>query len=468
MKYPVRSVLFALLGILTFSQAFADELDEYVRREMNFLRIPGLSMAIKHGDLPTRIEGYGSANLETMTPIAADTVFQIGSLTKSFTATAVMLLVEEGKVALDDKITARLSGLPASWDQVTIRQLLSHTSGIKEYTTQDGMEQRRRLDSRPEELLGLVTAAPLEFSPGSRHSYSNTNYLLLALLIEQLSGRSYARFLAERILTPLEMTQTRVNDPAEIVPHRAQGYVRVPGRIQNAAFFSTANALGAGDLISSARDLTRWDAALNSGKLLSKARLEEMWTPAALSPGGAAPYGFGWGTKTEKGNRLITHGGNISGFSSAYLYCPELRLTVVVLTNLGDINAEKLAAGIAGKIEPGLARQPRPPIADSDPQLTARLQRVFLGMMMGDMNAGDFDEQLNRDLGPRIRPTAEAKMDSAENGRLERFELVARQSTDKGLALQYRATFEYRMRAIVFITLDAHGKISSWGVRPAD
>jgi len=456
-------VLFLLITVTVIARA--DKVDDYIKAEMHRNRIPGLSLAIVRDSKVVRATGYGFANVELSVPAAENTVYQIGSITKQFTATMVMMLVVENKVRLDDKITARISNLPASWSDVTIRQLLTHTSGIKDYTEVEGFERRRRVESTQAELLELVETEKLQFTPGEEWRYCNTNYLLLGMLIEQVTGKKYYQFLFERILKPLGMTQTHVNDRQAIIANRATGYIRIPGNLQNAPYFSPANAFGAGDLISTVEDMVKWDAALYSERLLKASSLEEMWTPVVLSKGGTAEYGFGWDVKSENGHRLIAHGGNITGFSCGILRFVNDKLTVIVLTNFGSINAEAIAQGVAAQIQPELAKKIEEPIVDPDPKTTELIRRAFKGMMIGEMDHHLFGEQLNRELGPKISQGKEqAKVFNSDNGPMEKFEILEMKATDQGMQLRYRAVFEYR-RMIVYAGLDKAGKITNWGVR---
>ncbi|HTQ95706.1 MAG TPA: serine hydrolase domain-containing protein [Candidatus Acidoferrum sp.] len=443
-------------------------MDDYIKNEMRHQRIPGLAMAIVRG-ADVRKQGYGLANLEDGAPVTTQTVFQIGSMTKQFTSFAVMLLVEEGKVSLDNKLGTYLPEVPAVCRDVTIRQLLSHTSGIKDYTEQPGLDAIRRLDQLPQQLLNIIANQPLDFPSGTRFAYSNTNYLLLGMLIEKVSKQSYDDFLTQRIFTPLEMMQTRVNHSADIIPYRAQGYSRIPGQTQNADYFSPSNAFGGGNLVSSMDDLVKWEEALSEHKLLKPESYTAMWTSAS-NQNDVFPYGFGWSINKQNGHRLISHAGNISGFSSAILRFPDDRLTVILLTNLGNFNADRIALGIAGRVDPALANPVSQPINDPDPATTLHLKHVFLGMMSGQMDPQDFSEKINRELGPLIQKgSAQAKIQAADRGNLESFDLVRLKTTQDGKELQYRAVFEYQMRVNVYVTLDSTGKITNWGVAgPAD
>ncbi len=469
MKYFRKRVWCIPASLLVFFPsvvARADALDDYIQQEMHHRRIPGLAVALVHrnGEVDTR--AYGQANIESGSPVTSSSVFEIGSLTKQFTAAAVLMLVEEGRLSLEDKTSAHLTGIPAGWQAVTIRQLLNHTSGIKDFLDQPGFNAMRRSDHTPNDLLALVTGEPLDFPPGAKFEYSNSNYLLLGMLIEHLSGQPYGQFLHDRIFAPLGMHHTRTNKSAEIIVGRVRGYTRVPGQTQNAVFFSPTNAFGAGNLISNITDLARWDAALYEGKLLTPESYRELWTPSSASQADGDPYGFGWDIKTENEHRLFAHAGNITGFSSAILHYPDDHFTLIVLTNLGFFNAERLALSIAREVEPTLVHPLPVAVEDPDPKTTARLRHLFLGMMSGEMRSADFSDKLDRELGPQIRQgQAESRLQAAENGRLESFELLEREESEQGLSLVYRAAFEYRTRVKVFISLDHSGRITKWGVR---
>jgi D-alanyl-D-alanine carboxypeptidase len=463
--FPGLLIFFAVAAPICVQ---ADTVDDYIKNEMRHQRIPGLAMAIVRG-ADVRRQGYGLANLEDGTPVTTQTVFQIGSMTKQFTSFAIMLLVEEGKLSLDNKLGTYLPEVPAVCRDVTIRQLLSHTSGITNYTEQPGLDAVRRLDQQPQQLLNLIANQPLDFPSGTRFAYSNTNYLLLGMLIEQVSKKSYDDFLTQRIFTPLGMTQTRVNHSADIIAHRAQGYSRIPGHTQNADYFNPSNALGGGNLVSSIDDLVKWEQALSEQKLLKPESYTAMWTSAS-NQNDVFPYGFGWSINKENGHRSISHAGNISGFSSAILRFPDDHLTVILLTNLGNFNADRIALGIAGRVDAAFAKPASPPISDPDPATTSHLRNVFLGMMSGQMNPQDFSGKINRELGPLIQKgSAEATIQAADRGTLESFELIQVKTTSAGKELQYRAVFEYQMRVNVYVTLDSSGKITNWGVAgPAD
>ena len=328
---------------LTTGPSASVSIDDYVEGRMNKRHIPGVSVAIVHNGKVVHAKGYGLANVELSVPATENTVYQLASVTKTFTATAIMMLARDGKLGLDDKITARLPDLPKTWEEVTIRQLLNHTSGIKSYTSVRDFHKTARKDYAQREILDLVAKEPVEFAPGEKWNYNNSGYFLLGMLIEKVTGKKYGEFLDERILKPLGMTQTRVNDLQAVIPNRAQGYSWDGKELRNGEYVSPTQPFSAGMLVSSVGDLVKWDLALRSEALLKKSTLDQMWTPTKLSKGGEADYGFGWSIGKVAGHRLIAHGGGIPGFSTQLSRFVDDDLTVIVLTNADNGNAGAIA-----------------------------------------------------------------------------------------------------------------------------
>jgi len=324
----------------------ADRIDEYVRTEMQRQKIPGLSLLVARDGKIVRAQGYGLSNVELQVPVKPETVFQSGSVGKQFTATAVMMLVEEGKIKLDDPITKYFKDAPVSWREVTIRELLSHTAGFTDYP--------KNLDFRKDytetQLLKIVEGIPLDFPPGTKWSYSNLGYLTLGILIHQVTGKFYGDFLQERIFQPLGMTTTRIISEADIVPNRASGYRLVKGELKNQEWVSpTLNTTADGALYFSILDLAKWDAVLYTEKLLKRSSLDQMWTVTKLKNGqpNSGHYGFGWSILSKDGHRVLDHGGAWQGFKSHISRYVDDKLTVVVLANLEQANTGLIADHVA-------------------------------------------------------------------------------------------------------------------------
>jgi CubicO group peptidase (beta-lactamase class C family) len=323
-----------------------DAVDDYIRGEMAKQHIPGLALLVSRGGQVIRAQGYGLANVELQVPVKSETIFQSGSVGKQFTATAVMMLVEEGKIGLEDPITKYLPDAPEPWKQVTIRELLSHTAGFTDYPKSFDM----RKDYTEAQLLKIVEGIPLAFPPGTAWSYSNLGYLTLGIVIHKVTGQFYGDFLQKRIFRPLGMNATRIISEADIVPHRAAGYRLVKGELKNQEWVApTVNTTADGSLYFSIDDLAKWDAALYTEKLLKRSSLKQMWTVAKLTNGQPNPghYGFGWLTGKRNGHPVVEHEGSWQGFETDISRYVEDRLTVAVLTNLAEAKPYTLANHVA-------------------------------------------------------------------------------------------------------------------------
>jgi CubicO group peptidase (beta-lactamase class C family) len=337
------------LSALPLSPVFAradDAVDQYVQTELQRQKIPGLALLVSRKGDPIRLQGYGLANVELQAPVKPETMFQSGSMGKQFTATAVMMLVEEGKLSLDDPLTRFFPDAPASWNQVKVRNLLSHTAGFTDYPK----DFDYRKDYTEDQLLNIVEKIPLAYPPGTSWSYSNLGYLTLGIVIHKVTGKFYGDFLQERIFHPLGMSTTRIINEADIVPNRASGYRLVKGELKNQEWVSpTLNMTADGSLYFSVVDLAKWDAALYSEKLLKRSGLDQMWTVAKLNNGqpNSGNYGLGWFIETKRGHRIIGHGGSWQGFKSHIARYVDDKLTVVVLINQADAEPGPIAEHIA-------------------------------------------------------------------------------------------------------------------------
>jgi D-alanyl-D-alanine carboxypeptidase len=458
-----RAALVLCLLLLAAGPGRAEEatVDAYIQAEMAKRHIPGLSLAVVRDGKVVLTRGYGMANVEHGVPARPETAFQLASLSKPFTAAAVLLLVEDGKVGLDDPISRHLALAPEAWSGVTVRHLLNHTSGIKSYTSLPDFLKSPRKDYEREELVRLVSDLPLEFEPGSKWDYNNTGYFLLGMIIEKASGKSYAEFLSERLFTPLGMTATRVNDHRELIPNRANGYSWL-GRLRNGEYVSPTQPFAAGALISTVEDLARWDAALDTDAPLTPALREQMWTPTTLADGSTHPYGFGWGVSGGSGPRVVEHGGGIPGFSTQFLRFPDHRLTVIVLANLETGSAGALARGVAGIYVSELAPPPAPePIEDTDPAATERLRKVVQSLADGTADPEQFTPRARQALFPdRVRQAREL---FGRLGELRSLELLERREENGLTHHRYRVTFGDTPITMLF-ALDADGKIAGVGL----
>jgi CubicO group peptidase (beta-lactamase class C family) len=352
MRFPRRTLIVLSIVLLAARTAAADAVDDLVRAEMDKQRIPGLSLAVVRDGKVVKEAGYGHANVELQVPATLETMYQLASVTKQFIAAAIMMLAQEGKLGIDDPVSMHVEGTPESWKDITLRHLLTHTSGI---VRDDGAGFRGFLTE--EGVLKEIAGKKLEFAPGEKWAYSNAGFNMLALVIRKRGGQRWDEFLQERIFTPLEMKATRRYSPAAIIPNRASGYLMVDNVLQNAP--ATPRSLASGGLVTNVRDLAKWDAALYTDKFLKPASLEQMWTPVKLKNGTSivaqgGGYGFGWSIRIVKQHRLVGHGGSRPGFSTFFARFVDDRLTVILLSNRDAARLPPLVEKIAAHYIPSL------------------------------------------------------------------------------------------------------------------
>lgn len=364
-RLVLAGCIFAAFAGAAFGQAAPGEqpsgkVDEFVTAELRAQHIPGVALAVVRDGKIVKAAGYGMANVELGVATKPESIFQTGSVGKQFTATAVMMLVEEGKVGLDDKISKYFAGSPAAWKDITVRHLLTHTSGILDYTSEKtGGAINMRADYTEEQLVKKISGLPLDFPPGEKWSYSNSGYLLLGVLIHNMTGQFYGDFLQQRVFQPLQMTSTRIISEADIVPNRSAGYRLVKGQLKNQEWVSPSlNTTADGALYTDVLDLAKWDAALYTERLLKKSSFDQMWTPVKLNTGKTSPYGFGWRIAEVNGHGLLEHGGAWQGFTMHISRYVDDKLTVVVMTNLDSEHSDpaKIAQGVAALYVPALSK----------------------------------------------------------------------------------------------------------------
>jgi CubicO group peptidase (beta-lactamase class C family) len=276
MRYAIRTILFFLASAASLD-ARADAVDDYIEKQMQLQHVPGLSLVVVRDGKVIKARGYGLSNIETKTHATPETVYQLASVTKQFTATAILLLVQDGKIGLDDPVKKYVEGTPETWGNITVRHLLIHTSGIKDYLNE--LHEGSREDTTPEKIIGLVTGLPLNFAPGEKYSYSNTGYVMLAMIVNKVSGRPYDGFLAERVFKPLGMNATRRSSLDDIIPNRAAGYAWAGAEWQNSPYLNpTLWDNGDGGMLSTVLDLAKWDAALYGDAILKDAMKQHIWS----------------------------------------------------------------------------------------------------------------------------------------------------------------------------------------------
>jgi CubicO group peptidase (beta-lactamase class C family) len=328
--------------VSTASQTSPDlaRMEEVIQSYMSEKKFMGCVL-VARGSNVLLDKGYGFANLEWEIPNSPAAKFRLGSVTKQFTAASILLLQERGKLKVTDPVKKYMLDAPAAWDKITIFNLLTHSSGIPNFTSFPDYASQEPFDTTPEKLVARFRDKPLEFQPGEKMSYSNSGYVLLGYLIEKISGESYEKFVQENIFTPLGMKDSGYDSNSAIIPHRAAGYVPGPTGPTNAGFINMTVPLSAGALYSTTEDLLRWEQGLFGGKLLSSSSLQEMTTPFKND------YAFGLQVHTVNGRKAIDHGGGIEGFNTTLAYYPDDKLTVIVLGNLNGSAPQEIGSKLA-------------------------------------------------------------------------------------------------------------------------
>ncbi len=318
-------------------------MEQIVESEVTNHQFMGAVLVAK-GDHILLNKGYGSANLEWAIPNSPTTRFRLGSITKQFTAASILLLEERGKLKTGDPVKTYMPNAPAAWDKITIYNLLTHTSGIPNFTSFPDYRDTEAKSTTPEKLVERFRNKPLEFEPGSKWNYSNSGYVLLGYLIEKISGQTYQQFVEQNIFTPLTMKDSGYDSNTAIILHRASGYTPSEHGIVNASYVDMTIPFSAGALYSTTEDLLRWEHGLFGGKVLSAASLKKMMTPFKEN------YGCGLSIKEVNGHKKIDHGGGIEGFNTELAYWPDDQLVVIALANLNGMAPEEIADRLAATV----------------------------------------------------------------------------------------------------------------------
>jgi D-alanyl-D-alanine carboxypeptidase len=337
----------ALVGVAQDVEDVGEFVESVGKHAIEIDKVVGLSIGVASGDEILVNKGFGLANVELNVPATAHTVYRIGSITKEFTAAAVLLLVEDRDISLDGVLTEYLPGYPKQGDSVTIRQLLQHTSGVPDFTRLPNYRRERPLDVSQDQVLDRFQKLPLEFPPGEKHRYCNSGYFLLGLVVEQASGKSYREFVEQRLFRQLGMRHSYCDTSSMIIPQRAAGYTRWGGKLRNAPHISLSQTIGAGNIAATTTDLILWQRGLVAHRLLRIESAKLMTTRGKLKNGTPFNYGCGLRIQSVAKHKVIQHGGAISGFRSHLAYFPDSELTVAVVANCDHANAKKISDRIA-------------------------------------------------------------------------------------------------------------------------
>ena len=444
--------------------SIAERVDGAIARQMQMRRIPGLSLGVVKNGTLLLAKGYGDATVEWKAPATPDSVYLLASMTKPFTAIAIMMLADAGRLAIDAPISMYVAGTPASWSGITIRHLLTHTGGLKDRfeLTPDG---RMFMDYSAAQMLDAAMKTPTDAAPGVKWQYSDQGYFLLGVVIEKASGLSYGQFLRDRIFTPAGMTATTLHDWRAIVPNRADGYelfgetlVGSRRRYQ----FSVVSHYGVQSTI---RDLARFDAALSAGTLVSAATEQQMWMPARLADNTAAGlagvgYGFGWFLEKFNGHREVYHGGSTG---TCFYRLPDDGVSTIVLTNLEQASGSDpcfIARAIAARYVPEIAIVAVPAKDDPDATRASRLRSAVEAFAKGTIDPALYTPEAFQAIGVGGRSQHET---FERLGPIQSFQLVA-DDTLVSEVLRYRVTYAQGTVHFRFV-LDKAGRIASMTAR---
>lgn len=310
-------------------------------------QLVGVSVGVVQRHASILVQGYGYSDYGAHTKSTQNTVYRIGSMTKQFTAVAIMMLVERGEISLSDRLSDVLPDYPAIGHDVSIEHLLNHTSGIKSYTDIQTFWEKSHQDLSQEEVVGLFSGEPRDFLPGERFQYNNSGYYLLGMIIEKITGSTYSEFLKQSIWSPLGMSESYYLGDVGEIDNMAVGYDFKEGEFVEPSPLGMQNPFAGGSLGSSVTDLVKWQKALVDCKLISKSSFEKMVARGKLNSGEEFDYGFGFFLSTMSGHRKIEHGGEINGFRSQFSYYPDDELAVISLCNMSTAPCPQLESQIA-------------------------------------------------------------------------------------------------------------------------
>ena len=398
-RFCLRPNRYGIILILAFATASAtaqtelpsvlrDKIDKLVAESLAKSGVPSASVAIVKNGQIAYVKAYGDARLDPRTPARSEMRYSIGSISKQFTATAILLLQEQGKLSLDDRVARFIPDLTRA-KEVTIRQLLSHTSGYQDYWPQDYVMPMMLQPVTAQKILDLWARKPLDFDPGTKWQYSNTNYVIAGVIVEKAGGMSLLQFLRERVFTPLEMKSVANIDQEKLGETDPTGYLRYAlGPLRPAPKEGKGWLFAAGELAMPAEDLARWDIAIIDQKLMKSASYREFGTEVLLRNGSSSGYALGVFVSTQGGHRSLSHGGEVSGFTSENIVFPDDRVAVAVLTNQD-------AAGAAGPIAHGIAPLLLATDDPATPQKLEQARKIFDGLQRGTIDRSLFTDNCN-------------------------------------------------------------------------
>jgi len=448
------------------SQVDDTAIDTFVEQLMADKQIPGLSLAVIHDQKLIKAKGYGMLNRERNVKVRPSSIFPIASISKPLTATAILLLVEDGAIDLDATVSTYLTDASSKWNNMTIRQMLNHTAGLSESVYQSNFHQL----IHPEQFVSTAGRIPLDFQPGESWMYSNTGYNLAAAIVEKVSQQPFEQFVKERIFEPLEMNATDVLRDSYQSPNIAMGYVVENGKPkpidirlsqvrQQMRLF-----LGSGSITSNVVDLAKWAIAMQKGQLLSAESHAAMTVPGITNSGLTTSYGLGWFINEINSHKTVSHGGNLWGYSTSLSQFPDDQLTIIVLTNKDNEFGDRLALEIASQYSDSLLiDKDRTAITDEQPELTTKL----LSYLRGDSKAIQLAPEVQTALDSTLRGeyTANLWREYVQQNTVNTLELIEQSSHANGMKYRYRVVTDEDTQLLTTI-VTSEGLIASIGIGP--
>ena len=391
------SLLCVCIVLLTFSSSSAQtylppelraSIDEIVRNVLATTGVPSASLAVVKAGKVAYVQAFGNARLDPHTPASPEMRYSIGSISKQFTAAAILMLAEEGKLSLDDPVSKYVSGLTRA-DEVTIRELLSHTSGYQDYWPQDYVMPMMLKPVTPDQILDHWARIPLDFDPGTKWQYSNTNYVISGVIVEKVSGMPLWTLLGKRVFTPLGMNSISDTNERALPPTDPGGYFRYAlGPLYPAPKEGQGWMFAAGELAMTAEDLAKWDISIINQTVLKPASYKEMETVVLLKNGAPTRYGLGVGVSMVNGHRVLEHGGEVSGFTAENIVLPDDKIAIVVLTNQ---DAAEAASQIGTQVRSALLKSQNP----QDQKEDGKVRKVYDGLQQGRIDRSLFTDNAN-------------------------------------------------------------------------
>ncbi|MDF2770522.1 MAG: Beta-lactamase [Geminicoccaceae bacterium] len=434
--------------------------DAFVRGEMARQKVPGIGLAVIRRGEVLKLTGYGEANVEHKVPVTPETIFQSGSLGKMFTSALIMLLVEDGKLELDRSIVTYLPNAPEPFKAITVRHLLTHTSGIPDYTDELIDFQKNYSE---DELTAAAFKLKLEFPPGSRWNYSNTGYVLLGIIAGKAGGKFYGDQLRERLFTPVGMTTARVISEEDIIPNRAAGYRLTRGELKNQDWVAPRlNTTADGSLYFSLRDLVAWERAVRTRAVLEPESWARVVEPMRLTSGRPYPYGMGWSLDTVGGQPTQGHGGAWQGFKTQLTRYMRDDMTVIVLANAAQANPGLFVDSVAAMYNPTLVKPKPEPIADDNPAITERLKSLLADAATGKLDPAQF-AYVRAGFFPNAARAYATML--AELGTPTRITLLNRRQVGDDVISTFVVTYPTR-ELDALLALAPDGKVAQFGLRP--